>query len=71
MRLFFLVLQAVALDIAPDLLGHFRTRHVPAPTTAPSVALGVIGFMKAAFGLRFAFLAFFFAIYFSPLKRSA
>jgi hypothetical protein len=37
------------------------------PTTAPSVALGFIGFMKAALGLRFlpAFFAFFFAIRFS------
>src|SRR5882724_2368719 len=40
---------------------------LPEPTTAPRVALGDIGFMKAAFGLRFAFFAFFFAIYFSPL----
>jgi hypothetical protein len=36
----------------------------PEPTTAASELLGVIAFMKAAFGLRFlpAFLAFFFAI---------
>jgi hypothetical protein len=35
------------------------------PTTAASGPVGVIGFMKAAFGLRFlppAFFAFFFAI---------
>jgi hypothetical protein len=36
------------------------------PMTAASVALGFIGFMNAAFGLRFlpAFFAFFFAIVF-------
>jgi hypothetical protein len=40
------------------------------PITAASVPLGVIGFMKAAFGLRFLplFFAFFFAISISPLK---
>jgi hypothetical protein len=40
------------------------------PITAASVALGLIGFMKAAFGLRFLplFFAFFFAISISPLK---
>ena len=40
------------------------------PTTAASVLLGDIGFMKAAFGLRFlpAFFAFFFAISVSPLN---
>jgi hypothetical protein len=35
------------------------------PTTAASTALGLIGFMNAAFGLRFLpplFFAFFFAI---------
>src|SRR5258705_2674825 len=39
------------------------------PITAPSAALGFIGFMNAAFGLRFlpAFFAFFFAIFDSPL----
>jgi hypothetical protein len=31
------------------------------PTTAASVELGVIGFMKAAFGLRLAFLTVFLA----------
>ncbi|HWQ39976.1 MAG TPA: hypothetical protein VNM24_15440 [Burkholderiales bacterium] len=38
------------------------------PITAPSVASGVIGFMKAALGLRFApdfFLAAFFAVFFA------
>jgi hypothetical protein len=36
----------------------------PEPTTAASTALGLIGFMNAAFGLRFLplFFAFFFAI---------
>jgi hypothetical protein len=40
------------------------------PTTAASGPLGVIAFMKAAFGLRFlpAFFAFFFAISVSPLN---
>jgi hypothetical protein len=41
------------------------------PMTAASVALGFIGFMNAAFGLRFlpaAFFAFFFAILASPLN---
>src|SRR5687768_12042744 len=41
--------------------------------TAASVALGVIAFMNAAFGLRFlpaAFFAFFFAIFCSPLNES-
>jgi hypothetical protein len=32
------------------------------PTTAASGPVGVIGFMKAAFGLRFLPFAFFFAI---------
>jgi hypothetical protein len=40
------------------------------PTTAASDALGVIGFMKAALGLRFAatffVVAFFVAIIFAP-----
>src|SRR3954462_5737234 len=42
------------------------------PITAASVLLGVIGFMKAAFGLRFLplFFAFFFAISISPLNYS-
>jgi hypothetical protein len=43
------------------------------PITAASVALGVIAFMNAAFGLRFfapLFLAFFFAIVCSPLNDS-
>jgi hypothetical protein len=41
------------------------------PTTDASGPLGVIGFMKAAFGLRFlpAFFAFFFAISISPLNE--
>src|SRR6185295_11330695 len=41
----------------------------PLPITAPSAALGFIGFMNAAFGLRFLpdFFAFFFAICDSPL----
>jgi hypothetical protein len=40
-----------------------------APTTSESAALGVIGFMKAAFGLRAVFfVAVFFAIL-SPLAR--
>jgi hypothetical protein len=42
----------------------------PDPITAASVALGVIAFMNAAFGLRFLpllFFAFFFAILDSPL----
>jgi hypothetical protein len=41
-----------------------RLGIAPEPTTAASEALGVIAFMKAAFGLRFlpAFFAFFFAI---------
>jgi hypothetical protein len=37
----------------------------PEPITAASMALGAIGFMNAAFGLRFLpplFFAFFFAI---------
>jgi hypothetical protein len=41
--------------------------------TAASVALGVIAFMNAAFGLRFLlalFFAFFFAILRSPLNGS-
>src|ERR1051325_349124 len=43
------------------------------PTTAPSAALGCIGFMKAAFGLRLAppfFLAppRFFALFFAPFR---
>jgi hypothetical protein len=40
------------------------------PTTAASGPVGFIGFMKAAFGLRFlpAFFAFFFAISISPLN---
>jgi hypothetical protein len=40
-----------------------------APTTSESAALGVIGFMKAALGLRAVFFAVFFAIL-SPLQRS-
>jgi hypothetical protein len=40
------------------------------PITAASGPLGVIAFMKAAFGLRFlpAFFAFFLAISISPLN---
>jgi hypothetical protein len=42
------------------------------PITAASVALGFIGFMNAAFGLRplpfFALLPFFFAIDYLPLS---
>src|SRR3954469_20865297 len=44
---------------------------LPEPITAASVELGVIGFMKAALGLRFLpplFFAFFFAILCSPLN---
>jgi hypothetical protein len=42
------------------------------PTTDASGPLGVIAFMKAAFGLRFlpAFFAFFFAISISPLDET-
>jgi hypothetical protein len=41
------------------------------PTTAPSVASGLIGFMNAAFGLRFLPFAFFFAIVDSPVNGRA
>jgi hypothetical protein len=40
----------------------------PLPITAASVAVGFIGFMNAAFGLRFLPFAFFFAILISPLN---
>src|ERR1019366_7889696 len=44
------------------------------PTTAPSTASGCTGFMNAAFGLRFAFFAFFaagfFAFFFAAIDES-
>ena len=76
-RRFFLSCRAIFLDIAPDLLGDFGTRHCVHAITAPRAALGIMGFMNAAFGLRFGgrlllrcgFLrGFFFAIFISPLN---
>jgi hypothetical protein len=58
------VLQLVLLDVVPDLLGDIGAGMGIEPTTAASIADGVIGFMNAAFGLRFAvdfFAAGFFA----------
>ena len=59
-----LVLQAVLLDVGPELLGDLGARDRLLPTTSASAALGVTGFMNAAFALRagFAFAAFFFAV---------
>lgn len=48
-----LVLQIVFLDVIPDFLGHFSTRQRRCTHNSASMAVGVTGFMNAAFGVRF------------------
>ena len=58
------VLQLVLLDVVPDLLGDIGAGHRHRADNGGEHADGVIGFMNAAFGLRFAadfFAAGFFA----------
>ena len=47
------VLQAVPLDVGPELLGHFGARQRARPDHGGECGAGRIGFMNAALGVRF------------------
>ena len=53
LRPFLFVLQAVLLDVVPELLESLRRGSGFEPTMAASLSSGCTGFIKAAFGLRF------------------